>query len=224
MISWDKIRTVLLDMDGTLLDLHFDNHFWLEHLPRRYAERHGLEPAGARDTLYRRFDAVRGTIAWYCTDHWSRELGLDITRLKEEVAHLIALRPDVVEFLGAVRASGRRAVLVTNAHTDSLALKIARTGLDRHLDALISAHSLGLPKEDPAFWERLQAVEPHDTARTLLIDDNAAVLGSARSAGIAQLLLVAQPDSRQGECLADGFTPLRSFREIFPVDVTIATQ
>lgn len=224
MISWDKIRTVLLDMDGTLLDLHFDNHFWLEHLPRRYAERHGLAQAGAREELYRRFDAVRGTIAWYCTDHWSRELGVDITRLKEEVAHLIALRPDVVEFLGAVRASGRRAVLVTNAHTDSLALKLARTGLDRHLDAVISAHSLGLPKEDPVFWERLQSVESYRPGHTLLIDDNTSVLASARSAGIAHLLLVAQPDSRQGERLADGYTPLRGFREIFPTDATITGQ
>lgn len=220
MISWDKISTVLLDMDGTLLDLHFDNHFWLEHLPRRYAERHGLDQAGASEELYRRFDAVRGTIAWYCTDHWSRELGLDITLLKQEVAHLISLRPDVVEFLGAVRASGRRAVLVTNAHTDSLALKIERTGLDRHLDALISAHTLGLPKEDPAFWAQLQAVEPHLPAQTLLIDDNATVLASARSAGIAHLLLVAKPDSRRGERLEEGFTPLRGFRDIFPTGVT----
>ncbi|HBT55971.1 MAG TPA: haloacid dehalogenase, partial [Pseudomonas sp.] len=33
MLNWNAIDTVLLDMDGTLLDLHFDNHFWLEHMP-----------------------------------------------------------------------------------------------------------------------------------------------------------------------------------------------
>ena len=38
MINWPQIDTVFLDMDGTLLDLHFDNHFWREHMPRRYAE------------------------------------------------------------------------------------------------------------------------------------------------------------------------------------------
>ena len=40
--DWENIETVLLDMDGTLLDLHFDNHFWLQHVPVCYAEKHGL--------------------------------------------------------------------------------------------------------------------------------------------------------------------------------------
>ncbi|MCP4043692.1 MAG: haloacid dehalogenase, partial [Gammaproteobacteria bacterium] len=35
VINWNSIHTVLLDMDGTLLDLHFDNQFWLEHVPLR---------------------------------------------------------------------------------------------------------------------------------------------------------------------------------------------
>ena len=41
-LPWPEIHTVLLDMDGTLLDLRFDNHFWRELVPERYAERHGL--------------------------------------------------------------------------------------------------------------------------------------------------------------------------------------
>lgn len=216
MISWDKISTVLLDMDGTLLDLHFDNHFWLEHLPRRYAERHGLTPAAARDELYRRFDDVKGTIAWYCVDHWTRELGLDIRRLKTEVAHLIAPRPGAIEFLTAVRTSGRRAVLVTNAHDASLALKLEHTGIEAHLDAVISAHSLGLPKEDTAFWARLQEIEPYAPTNTLFIDDNTAVLASARRAGLQHLLFVAQPDSRLESRTTSEFPILMRFSDILP--------
>ena len=216
MIGWNKIQTVLLDMDGTLLDLHFDNHFWLEHLPRRYAERHGLAPEAARTELYSRFDAVKGTIDWYCIDYWSRELDMDITMLKREVAHLIALQPDVIEFLAAVRSGGRRAVLVTNAHASSLALKLERTGLDAHLDAVISAHRLGLPKEDAAFWTRLQEIEPYAPESTLFIDDNLAVLESARRAGLGQLLFVARPDSRAQPRTVEGFPALQRFRDIFP--------
>ena len=42
VLDWDSIDTVLLDMDGTLLDLHFDNHFWLEFVPHKYAELKGI--------------------------------------------------------------------------------------------------------------------------------------------------------------------------------------
>jgi putative hydrolase of the HAD superfamily len=43
-IDWSRIDTVLLDMDGTLLDLRFDNWFWQELIPSRYAAAHGLSP------------------------------------------------------------------------------------------------------------------------------------------------------------------------------------
>ncbi len=46
MIDWDNIDTVLLDMDGTLLDLGFDNWFWQPHVPEQYPpSRHLPYPA-----------------------------------------------------------------------------------------------------------------------------------------------------------------------------------
>jgi len=60
MIPWGDINTVFLDMDGTLLDLNFDNHFWLEHVPQRYAEARGLEPAAAKVELLAATAAARG--------------------------------------------------------------------------------------------------------------------------------------------------------------------
>ena len=151
VIDWPAIDTVLLDMDGTLLDLYFDNHFWLKHLPRKYAQHHGLSLEQAQQHLTRRFNAERGTINWYCLDFWSDQLDLDIALLKDEVAHLVAIHPHVINFLDALRASHRRTILVTNAHQKSLQLKLKHTDLGGHLDAVICAHDLGLPKEESAF-------------------------------------------------------------------------
>jgi len=216
MIDWNQIDLLLLDMDGTLLDLHFDNHFWLEHVPRRYAEARGIPLAQAREQLLARYQSIEGTLQWYCLDHWSRELGLDIALLKREVEHLIAVHPHVVAFLDAVRALGKRVVLVTNAHQKSLALKMERTRLGGHLDRVISAHQLGLPKEDPAFWERLQQTEPFSCSRTLFVDDSAAVLESARVYGIRWLLRVLRPDTRGPLREAEGFPAIRDFSEVMP--------
>jgi 5'-nucleotidase len=215
-LDWNAIDTVLLDMDGTLLDLHFDNHFWLTHVPARYAEQRGLQHEVAHDELMARYRARAGSLEWYSVDFWEAELQLDIMRLKEEVAHLIAVHPGVTEFLAAARAAGKRLVLVTNAHHKSLTLKMARTGLEPHFDGVLTSHELGLPKEDRAFWGRLQEREPFDPQRTLLIDDSLPVLDSARDYGICHLLAVLRPDTRGPAKSTGGYAAVTTFGEICP--------
>jgi HAD superfamily hydrolase (TIGR01509 family) len=216
MIAWDRIETVLLDMDGTLLDLHYDNHFWLEYVPRRYAEKHGLDLDAVKAELRARYRRVEGTLEWYCLDYWTRELGLDIPQLKEEVAHLIAVHPHVINFLAAVRAHGKRLVLVTNAHGKALALKLRRTPIGGYFDALVCAHDLGLPKERVEFWDKMQRAQPFDKKMTLLIDDSLPVLRTARRYGIVQLLAVKRPDSKRPEKKVAEFAAIGGFREIMP--------
>jgi putative hydrolase of the HAD superfamily len=196
MFDWTSIDSVFLDLDGTLLDLHFDNHFWLEHVPVRYAERHGLDHAEARSILDEKYTAVMGSLSWYCVDYWSRELQLDITELKREVSHKIAVRPEVEDFLQYLHMHGKRVVLVTNAHATSVAIKMEKTGLDRHFDRIITSHELGHAKEETAFWPALQGIEPFDAHKTLFIDDNFNVLDAARNYGIVHLLAIRKPDSR----------------------------
>jgi putative hydrolase of the HAD superfamily len=215
--DWNTIDTVLLDMDGTLLDLNFDNHFWQTHLPQRYAEQHGRDHEEVRSELAARFKAHEGTLPWYSVDFWTDELALDLMVLKEEVAHLIDIHPGVPEFLAAARSGGKRVLLVTNAHHKSLTLKMARTGLSVHFDAMITSHELGLPKEDVAFWDALREVQPFDPKRTLLVDDTISVLESADRYGIAELRAICRPDTCQPERLPTRFVALNSFHDLLPL-------
>lgn len=215
-LDWKQIDTVLLDMDGTLLDLHFDNHFWQVYVPQKFAEQHGLPHAEAHAECFRRYNAKAGTLAWYCVDYWTQQLELDIVQLKQELAHLIAVHPEVTHFLAALKTAGKRVVLVTNAHRKSLNLKMDRTGLAVHFDAMHVSHEYGIAKEDPAFWDALRRSEPFDPARTLLVDDSLPVLRSAREFGIAHLLAVFQPDTRQPEKDVADFAAIRRFGEITP--------
>ncbi len=214
MIDWNQIDTVFLDMDGTLLDLHFDNYFWLEHVPQRYAQARDLSLGVVKAELMMRYEGVMGTLEWYCIDHWSRELGLDIALLKEEVEHLIAVHPHVVGFLNKVHSAGKRLVLVTNAHQKSLALKLERTRLGGYFDAVICSHDLGLSKENPLFWEKLQQIEPFEKERTLFVDDSQSVLLSAKNHGIRWLLAVLKPDTKGPLREAGEFDAIRDFSEI----------
>lgn len=216
MIDWNNISTVLLDMDGTLLDLHFDNYFWKQHVPLRYAEKNQLHIEDAHDILIPKFRSAEGTMNWYCVDYWSDQLDLDIAQLKAEIDHLIAVHPHVIEFLEATKAAGKHVALVTNAHQKSLMLKMDRTALTHHFDDIICSHDFGLPKEEPEFWEKLKQTLDYDKNTTLLVDDTLSVLRSARDYGIQHLLAVLNPDSQAPQRNTEEFQAIRDFRDITP--------
>jgi len=216
MIDWNHIDTVLLDMDGTLLDLNFDNHFWREHVPLRYAEKHNMDIETAKQTLFPKFRNAEGTIDWYCVDYWSSQLGLDLAMLQQEVNHLIAVHPHVIEFLDRLQTLGKQRALVTNAHHKSLMLKLERTALHNHLDEIICSHDFGVPKENIAFWSKLHHRLPFNKSRTLLVDDSLPVLRSAHSYGIEGLLAVTKPDSQGPQREVDEFQSIYDFSDIMP--------
>jgi putative hydrolase of the HAD superfamily len=193
--EWARIQTVLLDLDGTLLDLAFDTYFWRTRVPAAWGHARSLTPEQAWAELQPRFRAREGTLDWYCIDYWSRELALDIAALKHTDAQHVRWLPGAREFLGRVRAMGKRLVLVTNAHPTTLAIKDARTQVISHFDAGFSSHRFGAPKEEAAFWRELAKVEAFEPARSLFVDDSLPVLRAARAAGIGLIYAVRRPDS-----------------------------
>ena len=216
MVPWHKINSVFLDMDGTLLDLHFDNHFWRELVPTRYAEQNDIPLEEAESYLFDRFKLKEGTMDWYCVEYWSQELDLDIAGLKQEIDHLIAVHNHVTEFLQRTRDAGKRIVLVTNAHAKSLDLKMRVTGLANAFDALICAHDIGYPKEDQRFWSLLGKHEAFEPEKTLFIDDSVSVLRAAREFGIGHILGVRKPDSKSPSRDIDEFCCIDGFDAIMP--------
>ena len=216
MLDWSRIETVLLDMDGTLLDLNFDNHFWQEFVPQRFADLHRISLADAKDQLRPRFKAMEGRLEWYCLDYWSAELQLNIAGLKQELAGLIAVHPHVIDFLDTVRKSGKRVLLVTNAHRDSLNLKMEKTCLHHFFDAIVSSHDYGMAKEQPGFWQILQDEHLFEKHSTLLVDDSLSVLRSAQQFGIGYLVSISKPDSQAPSRVIKGFPAVMDFQALMP--------
>lgn len=213
-LPWSDIDTLLLDMDGTLLDLHFDNHFWLDYLPWCYAQKHQLSLSQAKAIVEPKLAAYHGQLLWYCTDFWAQTFELPIVQMKRDTAHLIALRPEVEAFLYRLRQAGKQLVLITNAHPDSLAIKLDKVALRPMLDKVISSHQYGFAKEQQAFWQALQQDIAFDPKRSLFIDDSLTVLRSAQAYGIAHNYAVAQPDSQQPARQIDEFPSVHSFLQL----------
>ena len=217
MINWTQIDTVLLDMDGTLLDLNFDNYFWLEYLPSRYAEVFNLNPDDAKTMINEKTRALEGTLEWYSTTYWTEALEIDVVALKHEVRHLVRELPFCHEFLDGLKAAHKDIVMVTNAHHDSMNLKMDKTGMAHKFDKLITVHEFSKPKEDIECWDEVQKIHAFDRERTLLVDDNLNVLKSAERYGIAHLLSIYKPDSKAPIKDTEHFQAIYTFEEVLPV-------
>jgi HAD superfamily hydrolase (TIGR01509 family) len=212
----DGIDTLLLDLDGTLLDLAFDTHFWLEVVPEYYGRARGMSAQQALEKeIMPRLRDAEGTLNWYCLDYWSRMLELDLSTIKSAHDERIAWLPGAQDFLRRQRAAGRRLVLATNSHPETLRIKDGKVAIRPMLDGMYSSHEFGAPKEFAEFWLRLRRVVGYDPARTAFIDDNPKVLAAARHAGIACVIAVTDPDSSRPEREPPaGFMHVRAVREI----------
>ena len=115
-VDWNNIDTVLLDMDGTLLDKYFDDYFWEHHVPCVYAEKNNLDETATKTALLKKYKGVESSLQWTDLYYWSRQLDLDIPQLKRDIHHLISILPGVISFLSFIRAAGKKVHLVTNAH------------------------------------------------------------------------------------------------------------
>lgn len=215
-IAWQDVDTVLLDMDGTLLDLAFDSHFWQKLVPETVSEQRNIPLDEANQLIAREYHAVQHTLNWYCLDFWSERLGLDICAMTTAQGPNAVIREDTVPFLDALKSCGKRRILLTNAHPHNLAVKLEHTGLAQHLDLLLSTHTFGYPKEDQRLW---QAVAEHtglEPARTLFIDDSEAILDSAAKFGIRYCLGVTNPDSGQADKTYQHHPALNDYRRLLP--------
>jgi putative hydrolase of the HAD superfamily len=214
-IDWKNIHTVFLDMDGTLLDLHYDNHFWLNYVPIRYAEKHQLSPKDTKNLLMSHYGSIQGTLNWYCLDYWSQQLELDIPVLKQAVAERIKIRDNVKPFLTFLRRQKKQVVLLTNAHPKTLTIKFQHAAIEHYFDEIISSHAIGMAKEETGFWIALQQRLPFDRQHSLFIDDSLSVLRTAQQHRIAHLLAIHQPDSQQKPMDTEEFTAIECFRQLF---------
>ncbi|MCL2760350.1 MAG: HAD-IA family hydrolase [Desulfuromonadales bacterium] len=214
--SWDNIDTVLLDMDGTILDRRFDDYFWLEHVPMRYAEKNSSPLAATKETLYAMYKSQENSLNWTDLDYWSSQLGMDIPLLKREVDHLIAVHPFVIDFLLFLRRNRKKIHLVTNAYGKTVNLKMEKTGLTPYFDTIVSAHDLNIPKEDVAFWKRLNNKIDYNPARTMLGEDSETNLSTAREYGINYLFFISRSSSLLKPKPSAEFNSIETFGELLP--------
>ena len=214
--DWTQIDSILLDLDGTLLDLNFDLHFWLEYLPQVYSEKNNISRQQAQDILLPMLNTEKGKLNWYCIDFWQKKLDLDIMKLKNNISHLIKVHPNVKRFLTLARKHDKRIYLVTNAHRKTIKLKMSVTQLQDYFDCIVSSHDFGVAKQEQAFWHKLSEVINLDKNRTIFFDDSLDVLKSAFEFNIKHVVAISKPSSKIKTEVVPGFINIENFSQALP--------
>lgn len=214
MIPFNEIKTVLLDMDGTILDKYYDDYFWEVYVPQKYAEKEGLSFEEAQRILFSMYKAEEGSLNWTDIEFWSRKTGLDILKLKKEVAHLINPHPDAEDFLKFVSSNGKKVYLVTNAHNKAVELKLKKTGFHKYFHGMFTSFDIGCPKEKLEFWERLKEKISFEPEYSIFIDDTEHILHTAKLSGIKFPILRGVSSSRALPRKSKEFLTIMNFYEI----------
>jgi putative hydrolase of the HAD superfamily len=214
IVDWSRVDDVLLDMDGTLLDRHFDNFFFEEELPRRYAAIRGLRFEAARDQLMSMYRSVEGELRWTDLRYWTKQVGLDVVALTKELDHMIGFLPGAEAFLKHLHREGKRVTIVTNAHDSGVAIKVAKTAVDRYVDRIVNAFEVGYLKMRPEYWPSCQRLVGFRPARSLYVDDDEACLTAAKEFGIAHLVHSAKSSSRLPPHPSSQFVSIEHFSAI----------
>ena len=214
--DWTQIDSILLDLDGTLLDLNFDLHFWLEYLPQVYSKKHNISLQQAQDILLKMLNAEKGKLNWYCIDFWQEKLELDIMELKNNISHLIQVHPHVKRFLTLARKHNKKIYLITNAHRKTIELKMSVTQLRHYFDGIVSSHDFGFAKQQQTFWHKLSEKIHLDKNRAIFFDDSPDVLQSAFEFNIKHIVAISKPSSKIKTAIVPGFFNIENFSQLPP--------
>ena len=201
-------------MDGTILDLAYDNYMWMRHVPGHWAKQNNMSLEEAQQYLLKKFGAAQGDLRWYCLDHWSEHLGLDVHQLHRDKHHLIDFLPGAKAFLERMREANVRLLLVTNSHQFTLDLKDEVTGLVEYFDGVHTSHEYGYAKEHQNFWHALHEDTGFDSETTMFVDDNHAVLQSAATYGVRHPVAISNPDTSRPPQESDEFVSVNGIADL----------
>lgn len=177
-----KLLTVLLDLDGTLIDslrLILDSY-------HHTLARHGLPPRTDEEWL-----KGVGTPLTVQLAEWRDEIGtieaMIATYRDYNLKHhdrMVTVYPGVLEAVREIKSAGLQTGLVTSKNRQGALRGLKLVGLEALMDVLVCADEVTNPKPHPEPVEKAVALLGADPASTVYVGDSVHDMHSGRAAGV----------------------------------------
>jgi pyrophosphatase PpaX len=188
------VRTILFDLDGTLIDsvrLILDSY-------HHTLATHGLPPRSDEEWLR----GVGTPLSVQFAD-WKDEPGtldaLIATYRAYNLAHhdrMVSVYPGIVDAVAAIRAAGRRTGLVTSKNRNGALRGLTLVKLEGMMDVLVCADEVTNPKPHPEPVEKAVALLGADLETTVYVGDSIHDMASGRAAGVRTAAVLWGPFGR----------------------------
>lgn len=175
------IHAICLDVDDTVIDftgsarkalseLTGRDDLWSDWLAVTDAH-HARAMAGEFDHDTMRRARTKAFLDAHGADFDDATIAVLEDRRRDRMATLWRPFPDAAPALDWLRAAGLKIAAVTNASGPDQRARLARVGLDRFFDTVISAGAVGIAKPDPAIFHAACADLGVHPAETLHVGD-----------------------------------------------------
>ena len=216
LIEWNAIDTVLLDMDGTLLDDHYEDFFWDVEVPKRYAAKYIITTKEANKRLQKLYYKHEKSMAWSDIDFWEKELDMKLWSIRHQLRHLVRLHPHTIRFLRFLKKHKKRIYLVTASHPKDIDFKFGYSKIGGYFDGICTSFDFGISKHDKLFWKNLQKKLKYDNNRTLFADDKEKIVRVAKSSGIKWVIVKSKSSSKKPANMPKNLLYVHHFDDIIP--------
>lgn len=215
-IKWSEIDTVLLDMDGTLFDRHYEDYFWEVEIPKQYAIKTGMTFKEAKALVMELYFKQEKSLNWSNVEYWEKELGLELWNLRFQLKHLVKLHPHTLRFLRFLKKQNKKIYLVTASPQRDIEFKLGHSKIFEFFDGVCTAHEFNLPKQDILFWKKLQKKLKYSCNRTLFVDDKEDMINAAELSGIKWIIFKSKFSSKLPPKIPKKMLYVHHFDDIIP--------
>jgi pyrophosphatase PpaX len=189
------LRTVLFDLDGTLIDsvrLILDSY-------HHTLAAHGLPPRSDEEWLRGVGTPLAVQFADWGHDPATLEALIATYREYNLANHdrMVTVYPGVVAAVEAIRAAGVQTGLVTSKNRNGAMRGLAVARLERMMDVLVCADEVTNPKPHPEPVEKALALLGADPSTTVYVGDSIHDMVSGRAAGVRTAAALWGPFSRE---------------------------